>query len=59
MRPLINCCDAAIRKHAAHFEDHKAAFEEGGGSDDTVMEDDEKGMESFREVSLEQGNSNA
>ncbi|KAN0074572.1 MFS general substrate transporter [Tylopilus felleus] len=46
-------------KHAAHFEDHKAAFEEGGGSDDTVMEDDEKGMESFREVSLEQGNSNA
>lgn len=26
------------RHHSSHFEQHKAAFEEGGGQDDAVME---------------------
>jgi hypothetical protein len=28
------------RNHGAHFENHKAAFEEGGGEDDAWFEDE-------------------
>ena len=31
-----------FRKHGAHFERHKLAFEEGGGRDDAIIEDQEK-----------------
>lgn len=34
------------RRHASHFEKHKTAFEEGGGRDDAIMEDE---PESVRE----------
>jgi hypothetical protein len=37
------------RKHASHFEEHKTAFEEGGGRDDAVV-DDEKDRESFNKM---------
>jgi SHS family lactate transporter-like MFS transporter len=36
-------------KHASHFEEHKTAFEEGGGRDDAVV-DDEKDRESFNKM---------
>ncbi|KAH0826254.1 carboxylic acid transporter protein [Lanmaoa asiatica] len=37
-------------KHASHFEQHKTAFEEGGGSDEAAMDEDEKGKDSFKEM---------
>ena len=33
------------RNLGAHFEKHRTAFEEGGGSDDAVIEDEEAGDE--------------
>ena len=30
------------RNHGSHFEKHKAAFEEGGGADDTTPEVEEE-----------------
>jgi SHS family lactate transporter-like MFS transporter len=30
------------RNHGSHFEKHKAAFEEGAGRDDAMMEDVEE-----------------
>ena len=39
-----------FRNHASHFEQHKTAFEEGGGRDDAVMEDeDENGNHSIKD----------
>ncbi|KAI9456312.1 carboxylic acid transporter protein [Boletus coccyginus] len=36
--------------HASHFEEHKTAFEEGGGRDDAIMDEDKKGRGSFKEM---------
>ncbi|KAG9308908.1 carboxylic acid transporter protein [Chiua virens] len=35
--------------HASHFEQHKTAFEEGAGNDDAIVEELEKGADSFKE----------
>jgi len=37
------------RHHSSHFEKHKTAFEEGGGRDDAIMDDDEPGRTEVRE----------
>ena len=29
-----------LRNHGSHFEKHKTAFEEGGGADDAILDDE-------------------
>ena len=31
------------RNHGSHFEKHRTAFEEGGGRDDAILEDEPSG----------------
>ncbi|KAH7925149.1 carboxylic acid transporter protein [Leucogyrophana mollusca] len=38
--------------HSSHFEKHKTAFEEGGGADDAVLEDESTGSQVGDEKSL-------
>jgi len=46
-----------FRNHGAHFEKHKTAFEEGGGRDDALIEDDGRIAAETRSVSVDEKHS--